>query len=149
APSCCPSFKSSDCVARVEPSDQAGIILAVPIRRATPDSLWSSIRPGHRRDDSMAILPPSRAGNHASVGAANNRRRVVWSPDELDESRRRAAVDALARAGNGGASDRRQFFLHDLPVHADARPRAPLPARAIALAEAIAVEVARSRIACG
>src|SRR5262249_33172903 len=146
-PSRRPPFKSSACAADIEPIDQADRTASVTTGSATSKGPRSSIHPIRRRNDSVAILSPRGADRHAPAGVGHNRRRFVRSPDEFDEPGRRSAVDALARAGDSRAARRRQFFLHGLPIHADARPGPSFLTRAMALAETDAVEMARGRIA--
>ncbi len=58
-------------------------------------------------------------------------------------------MDALARIAGDLAAGCRQFLLYGLPLHPDARLGAALVARALALAETTAFQVARRRIAGG
>ena len=60
---------------------------------------------------------------HAGARRCGDRRRLSRAADGADESRRRAAVDSLARPGGLGAARRRQLLLHGVSLHAAARAR--------------------------
>src|SRR5436309_15102616 len=90
----------------------------------------------------MAPRSTDLAAPPAALGYGDDLRWPLWSRSRANESRRRVAVDTLARAHRPRAACRRQCFLHGVPVSATTYHGPALLAGRLELAAPAAKQVA-------
>src|SRR5262249_15666646 len=90
----------------------------------------------------MAARSTELAAPHAAPGRGDDVRWPLGSKSWADESRRRVAMDSLARAHRPRTAWHRQCFLHGLPVYASTYYWPALLAGRLELAARLAKQVA-------